>query len=383
MHRNDPAAEMAFAGVLDPGDRQAASQRDLAAWLRLQSALCLSPVLARECLEAAGGDPVAALQRSHKEDLAQGQQVEGWIAMLARQGIRALPFTAPGYPPSLRALPDPPPLLLVRGSVGDLQRPAIAIVGARAATGYGRGVAEELGGALAAAGLVVISGLARGIDAAAHRGALASGGRTVAILGCGPDRVYPPEHRALADRVAQAGAVVSELSPGRPPAAPHFPLRNRLISGLVQAVVVVEARPRSGSLITARHALNQGREVLVVPGPIDSPHAAGSNALLRDGARPVLEPADVLEAIGSPFAAAAAAAADPLPGPSGRDEARLHSRLLGQSLARDELARELGWPAGRLAAVLMGLEIDGWLEVDRDGEFRAVPATLRALRGGT
>jgi DNA processing protein len=349
--------------------------------LRFQSALCLSPVLARGCLEASGGDPVAALARSGKSAAADSERIESWISDLARRGIRALPFTASAYPPSRRALTDPPPLLLVRGAIADLQRPAIAIVGARAATGYGRGVAEELGSALAAAGFVVVSGLARGVDAAAHRGALAAKGRTVAVLGCGPDRVYPPEHRQLADRVAQAGAVVSELSPGRPPAAPHFPLRNRLISGLVQAVVVVEARLRSGSLITARHALNQGREVLVVPGPIDSPHAAGSNALLRDGARPVLEPLDVLEAVASPFVRAPLAAADPPPGPSDGDQATLYSRLLGQSAGHDALAREFDWPAGRLALALMGLEIEGWLESDRDGCLRAVPASLRAVRG--
>jgi len=379
MEKREFSGDRCAQGVLDPADQEAENQRVLKAWLRFQAALCLAPVLARNCLEASGGQPEAALARSRRRCPHGEGEIGQWIQELAARGIRALPLTAPAYPPLLHGLQDPPPLLWVRGEIADLHRPGIAIVGARAATAYGQGVAEELGAALGSAGFVVCSGLARGIDARAHRGALASGGRTVAVLGCGPDRIYPPEHRELADRVARAGAVVSELSPGRPPAAPHFPLRNRLISGLVQAVVVVEARPRSGSLITARHALNQGREVMVVPGPIDSPHAAGSNALLRDGARPVLEPRDVLEAIASPFGALAAT--DPPPGPPGEDEGRLHSRLLGQSLARDELAREFGWPAGRLAAALMGLEIEGWVETDRNGGLRAVPATLRALRG--
>ena len=379
MEKREFSGDRCAQGVLDPADQEAENQRVLKAWLRFQAALCLAPVLARNCLEASGGQPEAALARSRRRCPHGEGEIGQWIQELAARGIRALPLTAPAYPPLLHGLQDPPPLLWVRGEIADLHRPGIAIVGARAATAYGQGVAEELGAALGSAGFVVCSGLARGIDARAHRGALASGGRTVAVLGCGPDRIYPPEHRELADRVARAGAVVSELSPGRPPAAPHFPLRNRLISGLVQAVVVVEARPRSGSLITARHALNQGREVMVVPGPIDSPHAAGSNALLRDGARPVLEPRDVLEAIASPFGALAAT--DPPPGPPGEDEGRLHSRLLGQSLARDELAREFGWPSGRLAAALMGLEIEGWVETDRAGGLRAVPARLRALRG--
>jgi DNA processing protein len=226
MHEPPTSADATSRALLDPADPGTANQEALVAWLRLQSALCLSPVLARDCLQATGGDPVAALARSGKAPRQGDRVIRGWIRDLGRRGIRALPFTASLYPPALRALPDPPPLLLARGEIGDLQRPSIAIVGARAATGYGRGVAWELAAALGKAGFVVVSGLARGVDAAAHRGALASSGHTVAVMGCGPDRVYPPEHRELADDVAQAGVVVSELSPGRPPAAPHFPLRN-------------------------------------------------------------------------------------------------------------------------------------------------------------
>ena len=371
--------------VLDPTDERAATQELLGAWLQFQSALCLAPVLARDCLVATGGDPVAALARSGKSLPRGGHEVAGWIRVMGEHGIRALPLTANSYPLSLRALADPPPVLLIRGDPADLGRPSIAIVGARAATSYGRGVAEELGCALAEAGFVVVSGLARGVDAAAHRGALAAPGRTLAVMGSGPDRVYPPEHRELAERIARSGAVISELPLGRPPAAPHFPLRNRLISGLVQAVVVVEARRKSGSLITARHALNQGREVLVVPGRIDSIHAAGSNALLRDGARPVLEPSDVLEAVSSPFSLDS----NPVPAldrateaePSDSDQARIYLRLREEALHRDGLGRELGWAEGRLALGLMGLEIDGWIEADRDGRLHAIPPSRRRLRG--
>ena len=373
-------------GVLDPADPGAANQAQLANWLALQASLCLSPVLARKCLDATGGDPGAALARSGRGRGVGLESIRAWIPELARRGIRALPLTAPAYPPGLRALPDPPPLLLVRGEIADLKARAVALVGARAATRYGRGVAGELAAALAAAGIVVVSGLAWGIDSAAHRGALAGAGRTVAILGCGPDRIYPPEHRELADQVAGAGAVVSELSPGRPPAAAHFPLRNRLISGLVEAVVVVEARPRSGSLITARHALDQGREVLVVPGPIDSPQAAGSNALLRDGARPVLEPRDVFEALASPFAGAPdpgpIEADEPGAGPSAPDAGRIYAALRAESCDRDALGRQLEWPPGRLALGLMELEMEGWVEADRDGRLYAVPARRRRPGAG-
>jgi len=366
------------SGILDPSDPRPSVRRALVAWLRLQAALCLSPVLARECLEATGGDPVAALARSHRPAPPSSAKAEAWVRSLGRLGVCAVPLTAPEYPAGLRALSDPPPLLLVRGEISDLSRPAVAIVGARAATRYGRGVAEELGAAIAGAGLVVISGLARGVDAAAHRGALAIGGRSAAIMGSGHDRVYPPEHADLAARISRSGAVVSELPLGRPPAASHFPLRNRLISGLVQAVVVVEARHRSGSLITARHALNQGREVLVVPGPIDSAHSAGSNALLRDGARPVLDASDVLDAV-SPFQVGPSLA-ERLPGPADPDQARIHALVVEQPVDRDTLSRDLAWPEGRLALALMSLEMEGWLELDRDGRLYGVSASRRRLR---
>ena len=185
-----------------------------------------------------------------------------------------------------------------RAPLAALAAPCVAIVGPRAPTAYGRVVARALARALASAGLVVVSGLARGVDAEAHEGALDAGGRTIAFQACGPERVYPAEHRRLAARIAASGAVVSELPPGTPPRAPHFPLRNRLISGLSLAVVVVEAREQSGTLVTARHAAEQGVDVLAVPGPIDAPTSRGTNRLLRDGAKPLLDVRDVLDAIG-------------------------------------------------------------------------------------
>jgi DNA processing protein len=238
-------------------------------------------------------------------------------------------------------------------------------------------VARALGRALGGAGLVVVSGLARGVDAEAHEGALEAGGRTVAFQACGPDRVYPSVHRRLASRIAEAGAVVSELPPGAPPRAPHFPLRNRLISGLSLAVVAVEARERSGTLVTARHAAEQGVEVLAVPGPIDAATSRGTNRLLRDGAKPLLDVRDVLDAIG---VRAQPSAAPP------RERAAALSPLARAILAalseaptdRDGLCRRLARRPAELAAALLELELAERVAEDRDGRLRP----LRAPFGG-
>ena len=215
--------------------------------------------------------------------------------------VRRLRRGDTGYPTLLGQIPDPPPSLWLRGEadVELLASPAVAIVGARACSGYGRSVARMLATEAAAAGVVVVSGLARGVDGEAHRGALAAGGPTVAVLGCGIDRDYPAAHAELARSiVATGGLIVSEYEPGMEPAPWRFPARNRIIAGLARATVVVEARERSGALITADFALEDGREVLVVPGEITSALSAGANGLLRQGATPVTCAADVLEAIG-------------------------------------------------------------------------------------
>ncbi len=206
----------------------------------------------------------------------------------------------PGYPPLLAQLHDPPARLWLRGAPAEvLARPAVAVVGARSCSAYGAQVARTLARELAAAGLVVVSGLARGIDGEAHRGALDAGGATVAVLGCGIDRDYPARHAELARRLVEAGGlVVSEYEPGVEPAPWRFPARNRIIAGLALATVVVEARERSGALITADFALELGREVFAVPGEITSSLAAGTNRLIRQGAAPLLETEDVLDALG-------------------------------------------------------------------------------------
>lgn len=203
---------------------------------------------------------------------------------------------APPSDPHPEAPPDPPP-----GAAAELVRPAVALVGARRATPYGIGAAESLAEGLAEAGITVVSGLARGVDAAAHRAALRAGGRTLAVLGAGHDRLYPPEHRDLARRVAESGALVTEFPPDTRPLPHHFPRRNRIIAGLAAATVVVEAAERSGSLSTARHAADSNREVLAVPGPITSSLSAGCHSLLRSGAALVTGVADLLEELGPEF----------------------------------------------------------------------------------
>jgi len=279
-----------------------------------------------------------------------------YLERLAGGGHHFLARSSPDFPPLLRAIHDPPTGLFLRGEGESelLARPAVAIVGARASSGYGASVARSLGRELAAAGLVVVSGLARGIDAEAHRGALEADGTTVAVLGCGIDRDYPAAHAELARRVADAGLIVSEYAPGVEPAPWRFPARNRIVAGLCAAAVVVEARERSGALITADLALEEGREVFAVPGEITSSLSAGTNALLKLGAAPLTGAADVLASFGI----------EPAPMPGERSPLL---ELLPASA--DELVRRTGLPAAEIAAALIELELEG-RAVAHDGVYR-------------
>lgn len=274
---------------------------------------------------AAGGPPLSTLLRAIGIDssaaAARAAELEAAAAAAleraSAQGLAAVARGDAAYPPLVAAAPDPPFVLWVRGRLDLLCRPAVAIVGTRRASVASLVLARSLARDLAGRGLVVVSGLARGVDAAAHEGALEvqgeGAGSTVAVVGCGADVVYPREHAALHARIGREGAVASEFPPGTPARAFHFPIRNRLVSGLALGVVVIEAPERSGALITAACALEQGREVMVVPGPARSERFRGSHALLRDGAALVEEAADVLAVLGwrSGAAAKAAAAADP------------------------------------------------------------------------
>ena len=284
-----------------------------------------------------------------------------YLADLSRRGVRWIGRSDVLFPPLLKAVHDPPPGLFVRGT-GDgelLTRPGVAIVGARACSAYGASVARSLGRDLAAAGLVVVSGLARGIDAEAHRGALDAEGVTVAVLGCGIDRDYPAAHTELARRIGERGLVVSEYAPGVEPAPWRFPARNRIVAGLAAATVVVEARERSGALITADFALEEGREVFAVPGEITSTMSTGSNALLRIGATPLTKVDDVLEALG-----VAAPTRGVAPDLSERAAVVLE-RLREAPAAVDELVRTTPLDAGAIAVALSELELAG---VAREGE---------------
>jgi DNA processing protein len=287
---------------------------------------------------------------------------------LAAAGFRWLARSDPVFPPRLASIHDPPPGLFVRGTADLelLQRPAVAVVGARACTDYGAHVARVLGRELAGAGVSVISGLARGVDAWAHRGALepAVPATTIAVLGCGIDRDYPRAHSALAAQVAAAGLIVSEYPPGVAPAPWRFPARNRIVAGLALATVVVEARERSGALITADLALEEGREVLAVPGEITSSLSCGTNALLRLGATPVTCADDVLEAIGIERPDTPAAEVE-----SGTPAASVLAALDAGATTADQIARAAGLDSAAVAAALVELELSGLVEV-RAGIYR-------------
>ena len=285
-------------------------------------------------------------------------------------GARLLAHGEPAYPQALMEIPDAPPVLWALGDISLLNRPAVGMVGARNASSLGVRMARRLGLGLSEAGFTVVSGLARGIDTAAHEAALEAEGRTVAVMAGGIDVIYPPENAALAAALDATGCRISEHPPGLEPQARHFPLRNRIVAGLSRAVIVVEAAAKSGSLITAKAALDYGRDVMAVPGhPFDA-RASGCNMLIRDGALLVRGPQDVLEALGAPGAAQTEPEMrlPPLPGPTApqrplKDVALLHSMILNRlgpsPLAEDQLMRDLNVTSAQLAPELLTLELDG------------------------
>lgn len=353
-------------------------------WLRLARSRRVGPAtfirLVRE--HGSAGAALAALPGIAAEAgvrdyaVASRSAAEAEWAAAAAAGARALLLGAPDYPPLLATIGDPPPLLWAIGDPGLAARPAVALVGARNASALGCRMAARLATDLGAAGLVVASGLARGIDAAAHRAALDTG--TVAALAGGIDRIYPPENAALAAEIGARGLLVSEMPPGHEARAQDFPRRNRLVSGMALGVVVIEGALRSGSLITARNAADQGREVMAVPGsPLDA-RAGGCNALIRDGATLVRDAADVAEALAASLADAGhrlappprveAGPPAPAPGVGGpviagpeAATARLLALLGPSPVEEDALIRDLALPAATVATLLLELELDGRL----------------------
>ncbi|MBN9119891.1 MAG: DNA-processing protein DprA [Planctomycetes bacterium] len=367
---------------------------DFADHLALALVPGLGPKLTAALLERFGS--AAAARRATAAELIEVPQIGEKLAaalaaalravdvgpeldLLARHGVRPVPLGAVGYPPPRAAVNAPPPLLYFRGAWLEADANAIGIVGSRACTAYGRKMAEQLSRDLVRAGFTIVSGLARGIDGVAHRAALDAGGRTIAVLAGGLSSIYPPEHAELADEVAARGALVTETPMTVAPQPGMFPARNRIISGLSRAVVVVEANAKSGALITATHAGEQGREVFAVPGQTDSAASAGCLELLRKGARLIRSADDVIEDLkgiaaadfghvaragrSRPGAAARAVAdapgapAPPPPAPAlDAAQQRVYDALSARRHA-DELVRELGASAGELSRTLMQLEL--------------------------
>lgn len=359
----------------------------LADWLRLTLAPGIGGETQRRLLAAFGPAPavfaagrsaIAAVIGSAAASrlLDSDTQVALDAALAWRQGGSDRHIVVLGdddYPEALLEIADPPTLLYVRGNLDLLKRPALAIVGSRNATPAGERTAEQFAAALAGAGLTIVSGLALGIDGAAHRGALAAGGATLAFIGTGIDRVYPARNHALASAIAEQGAIVSEYPLATPPLPANFPRRNRLIAGIARGVLVVEAAVESGSLITARLAGEQGREVFAIPGSIHSPQARGCHQLLRQGAKLVETANDVLEELAwnvqippATTTKSAAAAAD-------GDEQRLLAALGHGPCALDALAQSSGLTAERLSVILLQLELAGRVASLPGGRYQRLP----------
>ncbi|MEW6325200.1 MAG: DNA-processing protein DprA [Nitrospirota bacterium] len=351
------------------------------AWVALASTPGMTPRSCASLLAAFGGPEqvltaplrdvgaVAGVSPSVARRLTSGESrrlADAALAQSAQLGALTLTPDDPDYPKRLLTLPDPPPALWCRGAL-EADAAAIAVVGSRRPSHYGQAMAERIGRELSGAGFVVVSGLARGIDAAAHRAALEAGGRTVAVLGCGVDRVYPRENRALQEAIGQRGAVISEFAPGTPPLPGHFPRRNRLISGLALGVVVVEAGDKSGSLITARLALEQGREVFAVPGNVGAGGSVGTNRLIKSGAMLLEGIDDILDAVAAHLDRRSLrrppANRNQAYGDGGlvltAEEQNVLEHLTQEPRHVDELAARSGRPIQQIAALLVAMEIKG------------------------
>jgi DNA processing protein len=353
---------------------------DLAAWLTLTLTPGLEGARLRRLL-AALGDPERVVAASRAEiarhagaavaaaikDGAAAEAVAAAAAWLEQPGNHVVTLADAAYPRRLLEIPDPPALLYVKGRLELLGRPALAVVGSRQATAQGLLNAESFAHALSESGLTVASGLALGIDAAAHRGALAGAASTIAVLGTGADIVYPARNRALAHEIAERGALVSEFALGTHGLAANFPRRNRLISGLALGCLVVEAAADSGSLITARLAAEQGREVFAIPGSIHSPLAKGCHALIKQGAKLVESAADVLEELHLAAPRAPQRAADEIPDARAR---ALLAALADDPADSDTLAARCGLSPADTAALLTRLELEGRIAALPGGLFQ-------------
>ncbi len=344
-------------------------------WIGLNLVQGIGPVRVRQLLEHFGAlseawraSPEAlqkaGLDRRALRSLVETQRrvdLEAEVARLDKLGIGVLTWEDEDYPAllaQLRPIDQAPPVLYVRGSLAETDEWAIAVVGTRAVTPYGRQVTHQLVGDLAANGLTVVSGLARGVDAEAHQAALEAGGRTIAVLACGMDDIYPPEHRTLAARIVRQGALISPFPLGTRPLAANFSARNRVLSGLTRGVLVTEAGEQSGALMTAGYALEQGREVFAVPGNITAQGSAGTNRLIQDGAHPVLNVQDVLDVLKLEQVAQFANARETLPAMSDIERAVV-TKLSADPVHIDELTQRCGLSVASVSSALVTLELKG------------------------
>ena len=362
---------------------------DLQGWLELRAVKGLGPITYARLIDQFGspeairkanlsalvatGALSPALAKSLQQPLSDTthKQIQREIEAVEAGRFSIVTLTDPQYPARLKTIPDPPPLLYFTGQLLERDQHALAIVGARKGSHPGRAFARKLSGDLAALGFTIVSGLARGIDADAHEGALASGGRTFAILGCGIDQTYPPEHRKLRGRIEQDGAILSEFPMGASPQSFHFPQRNRIISGLSLGVIVTEATSKSGSLITARMALEQSREVFAVPGNVTHPLSQGPHRLIQQGAKLVEKPWDIVEEIlpmlepsfcdqlqtqqHAGVKQSSSIALEP-------DEQGVFDRIPLEPVSLDELIAQGSYSSSEMMSVLLSLEIKGLIK---------------------
>ena len=371
--------EASLAPLTEGYSPSSPTQKDYAPWLALRRVKGLGCVGFKK-LAAQFADPrkIFAASRSALEqvedlradaidgivDFHEWAEVNDEISRVRDAGISLVCFNDASYPARLRTIADSPPLLYFKGELNGVDDRAVAIVGSRSASDYGRRVARDLARGLAAAGFTVVSGMARGIDGMAHETALNSGGRTIAVLGSGVERAYPPEHDKLYQRISANGAVISELPIGTRPIAFNFPARNRLISGLSLGVVVVEATEKSGSLITASLAVEQGREVFAVPGEVGSSRSRGAHRLIRQGAILVENVDDILEEIAPQLltrGGTANAAPLALPQNASAEARKVFALLEAGSLQIDEVIERSGLAAPRVLQILLELELQGYV----------------------
>ncbi len=315
-----------------------------------------------EAAWSASPEALAELGLSRKiiesfQRVRKGVSLEQIWERIQSLGVLMLTWDDEGYPRHLKEIDQPPPVLYLRGSLMPEDEWAVAIVGTRRVTSYGRQVAEDVATTLAHSGVTIVSGLARGVDSIAHQAALNAGGRTLAVLGNGVDLVYPPENRRLAAQIIEHGALVSDYALGTPPDGLNFPPRNRIISGLSMAAIIVEAGVTSGALITATFAAEQGRDVFAVPGNINAPQSQGTNRLIRDGAQPLLNPQDVLESLNMTMITEHRAVRVALP--TGPIESRLYQLLSHEPMHVDEIRAQANIPIETVSATLAMMELKG------------------------